>query len=58
MKATFENSVDVLVKAYMNGTLMHGDCERCAVAVVDVLADIHGIDLSTKEDAKKLFIKQ
>ena len=31
MKATFENSVDVLVKAYMNDTLVHGNCYACAV---------------------------
>lgn len=30
MKATFENSVDVLVKAYLNGTLASGHCEACA----------------------------
>lgn len=28
------------------------------MAVVDVLADIHGIDLTTREETKKLFIKQ
>jgi hypothetical protein len=27
------------------------------IAVVDVLADIHGIDLTQKEEAKKLFVK-
>lgn len=144
MKATFENTVDILVKAYLNGTLTHGDCEACAVgnivgghrewkllfytdpsngkrsinsncgltglelrkkryealklvsasgytvkqlsaieyafetaprkckhqdgkndewmfnglmAVVDVLAEIHNIDLTAKEEAKKLFVK-
>lgn len=31
MKATFEHSVDVLVKAYMNDTLKHGHCMACAV---------------------------
>ncbi len=31
MKATFEHSVDVLVKAYLNGTLKHGNCHACAV---------------------------
>ena len=31
MKATFEHSVDVLVKAYLNGTLLHGYCSACAV---------------------------
>lgn len=28
------------------------------VAVVDVLAEIHGIDLSTLEETKKLFVKE
>lgn len=27
------------------------------MAVVDVLAEIHGIDLTTREEAKKLFVK-
>lgn len=31
MKPTFENSVDVLVKAYLNDTLVHGNCYACAV---------------------------
>jgi len=31
MKATFENSVDVLLKAYLNDTLEHGNCYACAV---------------------------
>lgn len=29
--ATFENSVNVLVKAYFDGTLEHGNCHACAV---------------------------
>ena len=29
--ATFENSVDVLVKAYLHGTLLHRWCSACAV---------------------------
>lgn len=29
--ASFENSVDVLIKAYMNDTLDHGTCGACAV---------------------------
>jgi hypothetical protein len=28
------------------------------MAVVDVLAEIHGIDLTAKEEAKKLFVKE
>lgn len=31
MKATFQNTVDILVKAYLNNTLEHGDCGACAV---------------------------
>jgi hypothetical protein len=31
MKATFENTMDILVKAYLNDTLKHNDCQRCAV---------------------------
>lgn len=31
MKATFENSVDVLVSAYLHDELEHGDCAACAV---------------------------
>lgn len=31
MKATFEKTVDILVKAYLNGTLEHGKCSACAV---------------------------
>lgn len=29
--ATFENTVDILVKAYLNDTLRRGQCEKCAV---------------------------
>lgn len=137
MKATFEKTVDILVKAYLNDTLRHNRCNACAVgnlitasgytfgadpldhngefhwlafihknrgipgyeyvntnsatqqiestgytweelyaiesvfeaaigpdrmfnglmAVVDVLANIHGIDLEKKEAAKALFVK-
>lgn len=31
MTPTFEKTVDILVKAYLNDTLRHGDCEACAV---------------------------
>lgn len=31
MKATFENTVDILVKAYFNDTLEHSNCFACAV---------------------------
>lgn len=39
-KATFEHSVDVLVKAYFDGTLVHGDF--CACAVGNLIASAHG----------------
>lgn len=38
MKATFEKSVDVLVKAYLNDTLEHGNCYACAVGNLVVSA--------------------
>lgn len=31
MKASFEDSASVLVRAYMNDTLVHGNCSACAV---------------------------
>jgi hypothetical protein len=31
MKPTFEKTVDILVKAYLNDTLVHGNCAACAV---------------------------
>lgn len=135
MKATFDNSVRVLVKAYLDDTLEQGNCHACAIgnlvadangfkfvriafglfwenseiahwfpvheqmyskkqeqidstgytldqvarieqafecstpaddgdwmfaglmAVVDVLADIHNVDISVKEQAKALFVR-
>lgn len=38
MKASFENSVSVLVRAYMNGTLEHANCYACAVGNLVVAA--------------------
>lgn len=40
MKATFENSVNVLVKAFFNGTLQLGNCAACAVG--NIIADSLG----------------
>ncbi len=37
MKATFEHSVDVLVKAFLNDTLQHCNCHACAVG--NLIAD-------------------
>ena len=31
MKASFENTVNILVKAYLDDTLVHSDCSACAV---------------------------
>lgn len=31
MKANFDNTVSILVKAYLNDTLQHGSCYACAV---------------------------
>lgn len=42
MKATFENTVDILVKAYLNDTLIRGNC--CACAVGNLVA--HGLGLT------------
>jgi len=41
MKATFNHSVDVLIKAFLNNTLQHGDCHACAVG--NLIADACGI---------------
>lgn len=42
MKATFENTVDILVKAYLNDTLKHGNC--CACAVGNIIAANMGFE--------------
>lgn len=128
METSFEKSVDILAKAYLNDTLKHLQCSKCAVgnllqgygvknpanwmsvicknrnfkflvypdtleagyeelsvlnytidqidkiekifeshcsednfkalmAIVDYLAEIHNVDLSIKEEAKKMFVK-
>lgn len=43
MKATFENTVDILVKAYINGTLEHANCCAC---VVGNIIRANGVDLT------------
>ena len=48
IEKTFELSGGVTVEERMFNGL---------IAVVDVLADIHKVDLSVKEEAKKLFVK-
>ena len=47
MRPTFEHTVDVLVKAYMNDTLRHGYCPACAVG--NMIANSMGIEI-VKED--------
>lgn len=39
-KATFEKTVDILVKAYLNDTLEHGNCTACAVG--NIIAESEG----------------
>lgn len=36
MKATFDHTVSILVKAYLNDTLVPGDCMACAVGNIIV----------------------
>ena len=40
MRPTFEKTVDLLVKAYLNDTLQHGNCTACAVG--NIIADACG----------------
>lgn len=40
MKPTFEKTVDILVKAYLNDTLEHGNCAACAVG--NIVVSVHG----------------
>lgn len=47
MEATFENSITVLVRAYMNGTLEHGNCHACAVG--NLIAAAGGVKFITSE---------
>lgn len=46
MKASFENSVSVLVRAYMNGTLYACDCTKCAIGNLVAWAN----NLKSKKD--------
>jgi len=41
MKATFENTVNILVKAYINETLEHANCAACAVG--NLIAHAKGV---------------
>lgn len=55
IEAAFEGANDDFInedELYYKPDTYHG-----LMAVVDVLAEIHGIDLEAKEEAKKLFVK-
>jgi hypothetical protein len=47
--ATFDNTVSILVQAYLNDTLKHGSC--CACAVGNIVADALGIQM-TKDNLR------
>lgn len=47
MKPTFEKTVDILVKAYLNGTLEHGNCAACAVG--NIIAASIGANVVARE---------
>lgn len=47
MKATFENSLSVLVLAYINDTLTHLNCTACAVG--NLIAAAHGCKMVADE---------
>src|SRR6187549_2861579 len=40
---TFNSTVDILVKAYLNGTLLHGNCAACAVG--NIIAHNRGYEV-------------
>ena len=44
MTATFENTVDILVRAYLDGTLFKGNC--CACAVGNLCAAALGLQIN------------
>lgn len=49
MRPTFNQTVDVLVKAYLNNTLMHGNCAACAVG--NIIASSIGAEVKADEYA-------
>lgn len=48
MKPTFENSTNVLIKAYLEGTLIHANCHACAVG--NLIASANGIKFRRQDD--------
>lgn len=57
MKATFQNTVDILVKAYLNHTLFHGRCNACAVGNIIASSCDLRVDYNnwTTEDGAMVF---
>lgn len=56
MKATFENSVNVLLKAYLNDTLQHSNCHACAVG--NLVAYACGLSFINNSEGKKIWTSQ
>ncbi|SNR91578.1 hypothetical protein [Hymenobacter mucosus] len=50
----FNETVSILVKAYLNGTLLKGNC--CACAVGNIIASKSGLDVLLDEDADSGYI--
>jgi hypothetical protein len=48
----FNHTVNVLVKAFLNGTLLHGDCAACAVG--NIIAAEIGATIILDEDSRGL----
>lgn len=55
MKPTFESTVDILVKAYLNDTLRHGEC--CACAVGNIIASNIGCVLQLDSEGYFMWIR-
>lgn len=54
-KELFDKTISILVKAYQNGTLIHGYLGL--MSVIDTLMVIHGFEDSVLVDTKALFVK-
>jgi hypothetical protein len=55
MKATFDHSVKVLLKAYLNDTLAHGNCYACAVG--NLVLDACGYEYVKARDVQTMHAK-
>jgi hypothetical protein len=49
MKAEFQNTVSILVKAFLEGTLLKGDCRACAVGNICAAATNRVITILDKD---------